>query len=79
VLDYELAHGNEVTDVAFPEDRLCLVLRLPPRIAGTEAERALARSVQPFQFDDPHYGDANYSGYQSTESGDVIAVRRRKD
>ena len=78
VLEYELAHGNEVADVAFPDDRIFLVLRLPLRIAGTEVERALVSSVQSFAFDDPHYGDASYSGYKSTESGDAIAVRRRK-
>ena len=75
ILEYELANGNDVAEIAFPEDRVCVVLKLPFRIRGTDAEQQIPASVGPFDFDDPHYGDGPYSGFKSKDSGHVLAVK----
>ena len=78
ILDYELAHGNEVAQVFFPEDRVAIVLRYPFRISNADGSTQLIpASVEQWEFDDPHYADEYRAGYRSKESGHVLSAPPR--
>lgn len=74
ILEYELAHGNEVVEVAFPDDGVVVVLKRWFKILETDATR-VPGSVERWDFDDPHYPDASYSGFKSKDSEHILVVK----
>jgi hypothetical protein len=80
IVEYELAHGNEITRIDQPAGTKCplaVILRFPFRIRNSGIDGAIPLTVAWWEYEDPHYPADWSSGFKSIESSHAVAAPLR--